>query len=83
MSANTSNATVAVLHITVSSPFHIHHTGVAQPTTLSGNYIATPQHGSHPLAYDLVRADQNWIAQGPKFVAVFIEVDANGVAVIS
>jgi len=53
----------------------IHHTRVAPPMTLSGNCIATPQPSSNPLAYDLMKADQNWIAQGSKIASVFIEVE--------
>lgn len=47
-----------------------------------GNYIAFPQAGSSPLAYDLWRADESW-RPTESIGAAFINVTPQGDALLS
>lgn len=83
MSGTSAFTIVSEMRITVPSPFSIYNTVEKKPIVLNGNYIAIPQLGSHPLAYDLFEADSHWIRNPEKIANVFISVDEKGVAHIS
>lgn len=76
MSGTSGSPTIAVptMHIAVTTPFHLNHTNPPASTLLHGNYVAIQQSGSHPLAYDLYKADANWVRDTVKFANVFIEI---------
>lgn len=83
MSGTSGSAAVSTLNIVVSIPFYLHNTAPSTPTLLSGNYIAVPQPGSHPLSYDLFEVDPSWVPKPVKLANVFISVDATGTVNIS
>jgi len=76
------SSTVRAICTVVDETLILPNTASGSLVLSPGNYLAYPQSGSSPAAYDLYAADAHW-AKGEHVGAVFVSVTQQGQAVLS